>query len=204
MALEDFTTYTEVDEGGDITVIANKITVTTMTRGMNSYVYKDFGAGYFTDFKHNIQINLTQLSNYGAGCYWGTSSGANHTYALKNTNNDGLLLYTYSSTGVAFFVLREMETNNIDSYTGAKNTDYYLTFERSGSTLTCKWYSDSARTNLIDTLSIVCPTTAQRYCQPFHSFDAPHTATISCVVDDLEFLPLVTGGSMQIMKYWGT
>lgn len=44
---EDLTTYTEVDEFGDMTITPTTITVDTMSRNTVSYVYYDFGAAYF-------------------------------------------------------------------------------------------------------------------------------------------------------------
>jgi hypothetical protein len=42
-------------------------------------------------------------------------------------------------------------------------TTYYLVVTRSSTTCTVQIYSDAARTNLLDTLSITCATTAFRY-----------------------------------------
>lgn len=58
-SLEDYTGYTEVDEGADITVAAAKIDFTALPRNVTSYVYKDEGAAHFSgDFEHRFSCNI--------------------------------------------------------------------------------------------------------------------------------------------------
>lgn len=65
MAYEDFTTYTEFDEGGDITVdSATKVSWVSLKSIQDTgYLYKDKGVNHFSaDFTHKFEI---QFSNVG-------------------------------------------------------------------------------------------------------------------------------------------
>jgi len=161
---EDFTTYTEVDEDGDITVTATKCDVDTMRRDALSYVRKDKGAGHFTDFEHLVTCRCTAGDN-GANCgIWALSNGSN-TVAQMITNTEGLSCVFYHGAAAALaLILVDRNSGNSDtSIALVEGTIYYLTIERNDTTLTCKIYDDSDRTNLIDTLSVVCTTLAYRY-----------------------------------------
>jgi len=134
-AYEDFTTYTEVDEDNDITVYTNEIDVDTMRRDAVSYVHKDFGASHFGDFEIQFEATCSAASGIGASVnFFGlTNSSFTHEDAVQN--NEGILVH--SST-------------------------FYFTLTRSGSTVNLKIYSDAARTNLLDILT-VSDSTAYRY-----------------------------------------
>ena len=57
MALEDFTTYTEVDPGNDIAVTSNKVHWTLLSRASDSRVAKDFGVNHFDkDSIHEVEL----------------------------------------------------------------------------------------------------------------------------------------------------
>ena len=57
MATQDFTTYTEVDPSGIITVTSGKVAFNGDCRDGNAnYVYKDFGAAYFDGDLHQEMI----------------------------------------------------------------------------------------------------------------------------------------------------
>jgi len=58
-----------------------------------------------------------------------------------------------------------------DSINLAWNTTYYLTTDRAGAVITCKIYSDAARTVLVDTISGACAATTCRYAFGCASYD---------------------------------
>ena len=63
---EDFTTYTEVDAGGHITVATNKLTG-VVPETAESYVYKDFTADYFdSDYEIQWKMNVAASSEDAA------------------------------------------------------------------------------------------------------------------------------------------
>ena len=68
------------------------------------------------------------------------------------------------------------------------HTRRYFRFERSGTTATLKIYTDSARTNLLDTLSITCETGDKRYMYAMASRDGVASVTISGDTRNFEIL----------------
>lgn len=90
MAIEDFTTYTEVEENNHITVDGDGEGLTLVgRRDETCYIYKDYGAGYFGDFEHLVTVKVY------------TSSGSNtrgaNCWAMTNDLGDekGLRVYFY-------------------------------------------------------------------------------------------------------------
>jgi hypothetical protein len=76
--LQDYTTYTLVpdalDDRGDILIEGPQVIGLRRDSGGDAvrranydYIYKDFGAGYFGDFRCDIISELTQLSDFGGG-----------------------------------------------------------------------------------------------------------------------------------------
>jgi hypothetical protein len=158
---EDLTTYTEVDPNNRWS-----LTGTTKNSGVevpnneDSYLYKDFTAGHFTDFEFDAQILVSAYSTSGAA-FLGLSIAANLD---DGHNNDGIqLLRIYYGGGQYRILLRDQNTANEDYYVSVLNTLYYCTVKREGTTCTNKIYSDSGRTNLLDTLTITSQATAFRY-----------------------------------------
>lgn len=160
--IEDFTTYTKSDPGGDFTITSDTITVDTHVNNVKSFVIKDFGAGFFAgDFKFRFQIKKTT-----------TSGGWISPFALTNTQ-DGLfdivdvsgdcLFIRFSGTTAPAFQLQEQNNGTITLYnsteTYANNTDYYLELERNEAvgtygTLYARIYTDAAFTTLSETLTV--------------------------------------------------
>src|SRR5512139_3791753 len=98
MAYEDWTSWTEVDADGDLTVAANQITVATLTND-DSCVYKLYGTNYFTgQFSHKLDFRITAESGNsidGLICY---SDTAHATYADLGTAGV-LVIYGYDVDG---------------------------------------------------------------------------------------------------------
>ena len=188
MAVENFTTYTEVDEGGDITVTASKCDVDTMRRDALSYVRKDMGAGHFGDFEHLVTCRMTAAAQDGQANIWGMSNGSNTDAALA-TNNDGMRVCFYQGAVNYVLILADWVNAVGDpSVPLVLGTIYYLTIRRSGTDLTCEIYDDSDRTNLIDTLAVACSVTTFRYIFGLMSEDLDDSgdATITCYSENLE------------------
>lgn len=162
MAVEDFTTYTETDPGAGLSVTATKITATSAANSENHHVTKDAGAGHFGNFTH--LVTFREDSNTGT-TYFGIEALANVSGNLEtiNSNGSGIQLAYQSESGNTLY-LSDVGTLNEDfSSTISAATTYYLTFSRSGTTATCAIYTDSGRTSLLDTISIICSSTTFRY-----------------------------------------
>ena len=179
MATENLTTYTEVDSGADITVSASAAQFDTMRRDAVSYVYKDFGAGYFSNFDIDFEFEITSVSG---------NSGVTVLCAVSNTigtlqdfidNTDGIDALAFSNTGNLEILLTDRSNSNEDSYIdgGTSSNLLYCTMQRIGTTTTLRIYSDSGRTTLVDTLSITCETETKRYFYALISRDSASAAT---------------------------
>jgi hypothetical protein len=187
MTYEDFTTYTEVDESADITVIANKITVDTMLITANSYVTKSHGANHFGNFEHKIDVRFTVISTTNFTGFWGISNSY-YTLLSMDNNNEGMHAWIANVGGDYRIYIKDYTNNNIDFYGGlALSTSYYTTIKRDGTTLTCKIYSDSARTVLLDTLTIICTNTTYSNVIPMSGYDnTVNGRTSTYTVDNLD------------------
>lgn len=166
-AKEDYTAYTEVDAGGVLTVAANQITFTDLEYQDTAYVYKDFGANYFSgDFTHEFKLRITDFTS---GPF---SEGVVFPWYLSNTlaNNEihdsyyphlKVMAIQVSSTQWQFYLYEVTSGGSTywDTSTYlSKNTDYYCRVNRDESvgtygTLYLYIYSDAAMTTLVDTVS---------------------------------------------------
>lgn len=161
---ENYDDHTEVDENGDILVIPSKITVDTMRRDAQSYVYRDMGAGHFSgDFEHWVDMKWTAHSGMDSGySVWQLSNSIGTTEGIKSAGGDLLAVFLWwqgADLDHKRLLLKEvLDGTNYPStpqfYIISKNVMYYLIINRSGSSLTCRIYADSARTSLLETLSI--------------------------------------------------
>lgn len=194
MAVEDLQSWTEVDEDGDIARsgvgVQDTVTVSTIRRDAVSYLYNDYGAGYFTDFKHNVDIKQTGSAERALCGFWGLSASTVGTDADCKSAGDGFTIRCQRTTTSQLIAMKEWDGGSGDNYANTEGTQYHCTIERNGTTLTCKIYSDSARTTLLDTLSLTVVTDAMRYCYLVQSADLATyvDVTISFIVDELEFL----------------
>ena len=158
---EDFTTYTEVDEDGDITITALKVDWVTMRRDAETYVYKDFNPNYFGDFEFQYELNISDVEA-------GDSSSAS-IMGISLTNVTGVMddLQGGSILSVSFqqnkavddeygFYIRQFDGgvsqflvgNGLDFHDVSEG-EIYSTFSRVGTNVTLWMYSDSARTTLL-------------------------------------------------------
>lgn len=198
MALEDFTTYTEVDENADITVVANTITVDTIRRDATSYVKYAYPASTFGNFVHKLDFNWTgATSDTGVCAIWQVSNSSN-TVQNGLDNNEGLAaffsfntpnlyrlnLYNYANDATAFY--------NWSSLPGIR----YLTIQRIGTALTCAIYTDAGRTTLEAVVSITCASTAYANIYGLSSRDAAPTSApdLTFTVSNLDLQFVSAGG----------
>ncbi len=192
MVYEDFTTYTEVDEDGDITVTTTKCNVITMRRDALSYVRDDKGVDHFSDFEHLITVYSGTGGLESGMAFWCLTNGAN-TFQQMIDGSDGLRFYEYNwnvgGSPDPHIYLYDIANANSDVYDCAASTVYYCTIKRDGATLTAKIHSDAARTNLLDTLSVVCSTDAYRYVYAVQSrqFSTNPSYAISAYSQDFNF-----------------
>ena len=167
MALEDYTSYTEVDVG------ANRITFTgtdhinhRSQRNETTYLYDDKGAAHFGNFEHLVDAETDFEDAYSHGVPWEVANALGDIRTLRDAS-EKLIYSSFYRDGSSNLVLRlenfDGANGTLDAYTCLANTRYYLTIERSGTTGTIKIYSDSARTTLLDTLTLTVENDTFRY-----------------------------------------
>lgn len=157
--LEDFTTYTEVDPGSDVTVTANTITLNEFVGSSTTYVYKDYGAGHFIgDFEHLIEYNLgnsTEVDAIACPYVLATDLGA-----VPDLYDDVEIVVRWLRQGEAnnrlYLYLYDGGYEDSDNYNSLSiDTSYYLKIARttgSPTDINVYIYSDDSRTTLVDTL----------------------------------------------------
>ena len=160
---EDFTTYTEVDPNNHITVIAPKVAWNGLSAQESAYVYFDKGVDFFnSNLTHTLEVEGTSYTGlYGRVIPW----------QLANQISDFRPMFTDKKRSIGFYfdikaprmILFEIvEGSNYfaDASTLLNPaTLYYLTIIRdeaigSFGQLQCFIYSNSAKTVLVDTLTL--------------------------------------------------
>lgn len=180
MPYEDFTTYTEVDSGGDITITANQCTVDTMQRAANSYVSVDKGAGNIGDYDYTVKVNISASSAGGSAFQSFGVSNAPGTIQDWDTANSGQSIMVYDSGSSYQYFLIDDNKGTSDTYSGPRSAQtVWIRIDRVSTTLRARIYSDEALTSLLDTLTLTCDTTAFRYLQCMASRDAAGTMTVT-------------------------
>lgn len=191
MASEDFTTYTEVDAAGDITKTATRVTWTTMDRNAESYVYKDKGVGYFSgDFRILLTLRIVS-STQGAGNTASPLLLANNLDDLRPFiflgTHDCICLAFEDGAGEPTVNLELVEVSGGTKYAGDTDfvlgvgSTYYLKLDRKESVGTygavyCYIYSDSARTNLLCTMTLTLHSKQDlRYLYPLCNYNTGAT-----------------------------
>ena len=157
MVYQDFTTYEEVDPNEHITRTASRVTFTDLTNPESAYVYKDKGAGHFTgDFEHKLDTLHSSMVRYSYVDVWALSNSIGD----RNESGNCINVFWYGMDAGLTRALALQEKINGALFTDysiglSVDTPYYLTIKRVAATLTCEIYSDSDRTNLVDTLTLI-------------------------------------------------
>ena len=157
---EDFTTYTEVDENGDVTVTALKVDWETLRRDAITYVWKDFNPNYFGDFEIELELNMTDFNAGDAssvsvvGIAFSNTTGVIEDLRFGDvlyimiqqettlSNKYNLFIRQYVGGVARFLIGNRLNLHNI-------NVEYYVVFNRTGTTVWLKVYSDVAHLNLL-------------------------------------------------------
>ena len=186
---EDFTTWSETDEGSDLSVAENTITITDLlSRDEDSFVEKDFGADYFSgDFEVWIDVNMSkaeigsvtgifELSNYQ-----GNTRQARIQFSTDIAVSFGNVDGSTPNISIKQQIGNDI-INDITTETLSLSTDYYLKIVRDESvgdygTATVYVYSDSNRSTLVDSVSITLyHRIAYRYVHVAASYDDGYNA----------------------------
>ena len=159
--LEDFTTWTEVDEGGDLTVIANKVSFSAMPRDVTDYVHKTHNVS--GDFEYLFDAQTT--GHTGTLGIVGLITIADTLGAIVDyidASEYFLSAQLFREASGDRFILREREGATVNQDLSPFETAgvrYYSTLKMDraiGSFGQLQWkrYTDIDRTSLFNTLSI--------------------------------------------------
>jgi hypothetical protein len=162
---ENYTTFTEIDEDGDITVLDYDITFDTMRRDAISRVQYDYGVDYFNEFQHEVDVNITDVEAgdvsdrsspmvwcvaNALGQYVGVVSASDSISVWINqvgsTDDKYQLQITWREGGV----LQDQSIGIVRNV----NDEIYLVVNRTDNDFWLKVYSDSLRSVLNETLTI--------------------------------------------------
>ena len=161
---EPLNTFTEVDSSGHINLSATTCTITSCPDDATCYAYKNYGASYFADFKHNFEINSANSFDHGPGL-WGVSNNIGE----YNGWSSGLAVTLAAGAGGFYHGLSlfDKSTGKISTLGGNWefhiNNTYYATVERRGATVTLKVYSDAARTSQLGPTATLTATDTTSY-----------------------------------------
>ena len=160
MAVEDFTTYTEVESAtATITIDANTITATKVPNDEINYVYKDKDAAHFNgDFEHlvSVRITLTVAWIYHGG--WALANAIGDLDEILDASGDYLSVnFKREATTAIYLFMQELDGgvahDSSNSPEITLNTWYFLRIKRVEAdgdygTLYCDIYTSAAdRTN---------------------------------------------------------
>lgn len=157
MPTEDFGYYTEVDTDNVLTVTTSRCTFDGLQMNWTQdYVYKDFGPARFgTNWTHTFDVCITTAEDQAVAVFYAQSNEIDYWGSLAN--GFGVYFQVEGSGAYLDINLKDIETANADSYLNTSHSitkTYYMKLVRNGTSLALYIYSDSARTTLIDTLSI--------------------------------------------------
>ena len=165
---ENFTTYTEVDDGvDDITVTASKIDAVNVDMlNTSHYVYKDFTADHFNALNVLVECYIDSATTYQENTY-GSGIGFSNTVGKPaQLTSPSVQTAFRKTTTPAYqgFLLRGYFTAS-DFGTISADTLYYCILARAAAsdTVTFALYTDAARTSLHDTYAVAGYGTATRY-----------------------------------------
>lgn len=172
MAIENFTTYIETDPNSKLTVTAPKITYSGLNRDEEAHVRYDKGIDYFNgNFEHLEEIRITAAVDGGQCITWMLSNVVGDYKTLMNANENALAVFSVGHSGAKKIYILELD-GGIEYasvlYTVTVNTTYYLKIKRDESvgtygTIYLYIYSDAARTNLLQTLSVTLHTSKKDF-----------------------------------------
>lgn len=161
---ENYTTYSIFpDPLVYTTVIANKVSWDDLPFNVDEYVYDDKGVDHFDgNYEHLVTIETTSVSAQSTwGIPWVLANLVDDYKGIQDAGGDLHLVMAGDYLGAENMWFREMVAGTIygDSWNGFEyGTTYYLKIKRDEGvgtygTLYCYVYSDSDRTNLLDTMS---------------------------------------------------
>lgn len=137
--LVDFTSATwnngtpQSDPDSDLTIVANKITFSSVDRNYDCYFYGDYGAGHFNDdYEHLFEFYISSIEA-GALVYpWAMANAIDDFTGLDDDDVLGVRIYEHSVNGRCVLLYQYYNGgSSSDGYYGFNtSTLYYVEVER--------------------------------------------------------------------------
>jgi hypothetical protein len=156
LKVEDFTTFEELDPNNHIDVTSTKVTQQSW-HNEDSYLVKNYTNGYFDDFIHYLEVNMTYSSNNRARTFWQVCNVKAPYVDLFFSTERYISLYSWQLPGRPILQMTEHLSNAAfyDSHHNISwNTNYYLTIIKNGTNISVEIYTNSGRTDLNGTLHL--------------------------------------------------
>ena len=191
---QNYTLFTEVDANNYFTFNATRINSTNIPRNAaNHYVYRDYGVNYFTNYSIRLDARVTAKDSGSIGCVGILAAFGNTLGDLATVGSEQLLaFYISGATGEPVKLYVSDWQTGVEKYTASTNalsvgTTYYLTLNRSGTTMTAYIYTDSARTTLLETVTRTgVATTPWRYFYAAQSCQYDDNSDMSFYAENLD------------------
>jgi len=197
MALEDFTTYTEVEPDNRIQKTANHIDHVAC-RDEDSYLYDDKGIGYFgSTFVHTVNVYLAEAGTASDMAWvWVLQNIVDDIKDIVDAGGDYLALRFRNNVGTLVLGLKECNSGvqTTDNATIALATWYYLKIVKNVTSLVCGIYSTAELRDAgdgtdgdVDNLSLTIVDKSYRY---MFACNTNNTGHALCATTDIENLSL--------------
>lgn len=180
-------TAVEADPGNKITLWSYAIYCNLVPQTNDAYVYYDYGAGKFDIIYAIQQVRLLALATASSDVFvLGYSNATGNLYTQAGVK---IVVYFHNAADVYSIRLALMNGTTFtvyDSYIIDLSSYYYIMVERAkdSTTITCKIYSNTSFTELLDTLTITnaAVNTVFRY---LYAYSTKHddTAATSTIED---------------------
>jgi hypothetical protein len=161
----EFSDWTQTDPTAVISQTDSKISFTNLEKGTNCYVYKDYGADYFSDFEIHYECEMTAGTNRMVLDWLSMGNSTYGTYTDHEDATDGFSVHYWNNLNTTvWFVLRN-HTNGTQQY-GSWNRasgvleKVYCKLVQSGNDISNYVYEDAARTTLLTGGSVNNPQVA--------------------------------------------
>jgi len=210
MVLEDFTTFTEMDNANNRITIDSAVQITATPYRNDAqavYCYKDYGANHFNDFTHYFSSKCDYAMGYCHNYVWLISRNLGAIFAIRGDSYINVHQYLHSTLGERRIVLEDWDGvgGHSDSYVGAGiNTRYYYTIIRSGANTTLLIYDDNLRTSLVDTLTLGNVADDMQYLMPVNNYVSGYNAHATQVVYDYDLNETTTTTDKNIPTYFNS
>jgi len=188
-AIEDFTTWTEVDPGSDITVAADSVSWADIRHDYTEYVIEDHGTDNITS-SLSIDFEMSMGSSSTAGgeaAHFGVADALSSIYDMDISNSEnGIFVVSWQVSSPSPYyrahIIEIDETGGLDRSAAlgiSLDTTYYATFELLRSvgdygTAYLYLYTDASRETLLGTITETLDATRYyRYYFACNSFKNP-------------------------------